>query len=521
MQERRRRRHVWLAVIGAVGVVVAASLAVFAKSADAPSGSTRSASIMRPASIPSVVLGRLSAFRHSAPPLDCSSSFGSSTPVFCYGPADLQAAYDFPTGPNAPSGAGQTIVIVDAYATDYEAATGDSLSDDVALFDQFFGLPDPPGGITVVAGPTSTCSGPPDCSGDTFGWAGEIALDVEYAHAMAPGAHIVLASASSDSSDDINAAEAAILPHYPGAIVSQSFGGDEADSHGVADPSEAVSHSIYLAATEQGDSFTAASGDFGATNGNPYAVADYPASDPLVLAIGGTQGHPYPNGLWRNGHYGGEEVWNEPDFADQQLGPLAGGGAPSVIWPAPSWQLGLSPYSSGHHAMRTVPDVSYTASIEGGVLVVQGCPETQAECPAGGGPALFIVGGTSVGTPQWAAIIAMANQLRAAHHRDGLGVAAVPLYAIAQDPRSYHQDFHDILVGNNAQGSGNHPIKHKALGFSADEGYDLATGLGTPDVSRLLDDLQHATAGTAASVPAGPPGGPGRDHDRKHVRPGG
>jgi subtilase family serine protease len=171
--------------------------------------------------------------------------------------------------------------------------------------------------------------------------------------------------------------------------------------------------------------------------------------------------------------------------------------------------------------MRTVPDVSYTASIEGGVLVVQGCQATQAECDGITGPAFFIVGGTSVGTPQWAAIIAMANQLRAAHHRGGLGVAAVPLYAIARDPHSYHQDFHDILVGNNAQGSGNHPIKHNALGFSADQGYDLATGLGTPDVSRLLDDLQNATAGTAASLQGGPPGGPGHDHDQKHVRPGG
>jgi kumamolisin len=337
---------------------------------------------------------------------------------------------------------------------------------------------------------------------------------------MAPGARIVLASASSDSSDDITAAEAAILPSYPGAIVSQSFGGDEADGNGVADPADAAAHTVFVAAAADGDTLIAAAGDNGATDGNPYVVPWYPASDPLVLSIGGTQGHPYPNGLWRNGHYGGEEVWNEPQFVDPQLGPLATGGAPSVVWPAPPWQLGLSKYSSGRHPMRTVPDVSYTAGNEGGVLTVQGCPETQPACPPGNGPAMMIVGGTSVGTPQWAAIIALADELRAAHKQGGLGVAAASLYAIARDPRSYHQDFNDITIGNNVQGSGNHPTRHDALGFPASPGYDLATGLGTPDVSRLLDDLEKAPTGTPPAGPPGPPGGSGHHPGHKHVRPG-
>jgi subtilase family serine protease len=520
---RGTARHGWSTIVGGAGVVIALAIAVAASPGRSPSGPDYSASLMRPASIPSVELEPLAAFRaapNSQPPVDCSSAFGSPSPVFCYGPADLHAAYDFPSGPKAPTGAGQTILIVDAYATDYEAATGDSLNDDLALFDQVFGIPPLPGGVTIVPGPASTCSGPPDCSGDPYGWAGEIALDVEWAHAMAPGARIVLASASSDSSDDITAAEAAILPSYPGAIVSQSFGGDEADGNGVADPADAPAHAVFVAAAAAGDTLLAAAGDNGATDGNAYVVPWYPASDPLVLSIGGTQGHPYPNGLWRNGHYGGEEVWNEPQFVDPQLGPVATGGAPSVVWPAPSWQLGLSQYSSGRHPMRTVPDVSYTAGNEGGVFTVLGCPDTQPGCQPGDGPALFIVGGTSVGTPQWAAIIALADELRAAHKQGGLGVAAVPLYAIARNPHSYHADFNDVTIGNNAQGSGNHPIKHDALGFTANPGYDLATGLGTPDVSRLLVDLENTPAGTPPSGLGGPPGTPGHHPGHKHVRPG-
>jgi subtilase family serine protease len=520
---RGTARHGWSTIVGALGVAVAVALGIAAGSGRAPSGSDPSASVMRPAGIPSVELEPLATFRaaHPRTPFDCSFAFDSPRPVYCYAPADLRGAYDFPGAPNAPTGEGQTIVIVDAYATDYEAATGDSVNFDLARFDEVFGLPDAPGGgVTIVPGPASTCGGPPECSGDAFGWAGEIALDVEWAHAMAPGAQLVLASASSDNADDMVAAEAAILPSYPGAIVSQSFGGDEADGNGVADPSEAAAHAVYVDATADGDALLAASGDNGATDGNPYVVPWYPASDPLVLSIGGTQGHPYPNGLWHNGRYGGEEVWNEPQFVDPQLGPLATGGAPSVVWPAPSWQLGLTRYSSGRHAMRTVPDVSYTAGNEGGVITVQGCPDTQPSCPSGNGPAMMIVGGTSVGTPQWAAIIALADELRAAHKQGGLGVAAAALYAIARDPHRYHEDFNDITIGNNIQGSGNHPTTHDALGFSARPGYDLATGLGTPDVSRLLDDLENAPTGAPPSGPEALPGGPGQHPGHKHVRPG-
>src|SRR5689334_15785217 len=112
---------------GVVVIAIALSVALAAGWGKAPSVAAPGASIMRPAGIPSVELEPLASFRaaHPQTPLDCSFAFGSSSPVYCYAPADLRGAYDFPSGPNAPTGAGQTILIVDAYATDYEAATGD------------------------------------------------------------------------------------------------------------------------------------------------------------------------------------------------------------------------------------------------------------------------------------------------------------------------------------------------------------------------------------------------------------
>lgn len=490
MHEQHRRRR----LIAGFAALAAAALATFA--ATARTGSAEAVSYMQPAGAPSIELGPLSAYRKTAAPSCTVPGVGTFN---CYTPQNIQAAYDYPSGHKAPTGAGQTIVIVDAYVTDYEAVTGVSLDDDLASFDATFGLPAPPGGLTVDAGPSSGCTGPPDCSGQPDLWAGEISLDVEYAHAMAPGARIVLVSGASDSNADINAAEAEWLPQYPGAIVSQSFGSDEAGANGDL-PDEAAMHQIFENAIANGDTILASAGDFGASDGDPYIMASYPASDPLVLAIGGTEGAPYPNGLFDprgNGRYGAEQVWNETVIG------AATGGAPSVEWGAPPWQVGLTSFSSGSNPARTVPDVSYNAAVEGGVLTVEGGN-------------VFITGGTSAGSPQWAAIVALADQARGS--QGGLGVVAQPLYALAADPHAYRRDFHDITSGNNALGSGNQPPPSGSLGFSATTGYDLATGLGTPDVSNLISDLANAPRGQIGTAANGPKGGGGQGHG--HSTPG-
>jgi subtilase family serine protease len=418
-------------------------------------------------------------------------------PILCYSPANLRQVYDFPAGGGAPTGAGQTIVLVDAYGAP-------DIQTDLPAFDAAFGIPDPPS--FSVLHQSTVIPGAGDPAPDLMGWQIETALDVEYAHAMAPGANIVLAVANSDDSADLAEVEREVLPQYPSAIVSQSFGLDETGPG--SDPNfQATVQPLYWNALLHGGTILASSGDFGASNGTefegvtPSPMASFPASSPLVLAVGGTEGHPYPDGLFRNGHYGAEEVWNEP-----QLG-SATGGAPSVVFRAPFWQLGLTGVSG-----RAEPDVSYNAAIQGGVVIIFSC------LPDGNGgltcnPSTIkhaVVGGTSAGVPQWAAIVALANELRGRQGARRLGLVAPYLYLLARDGRAYHQDFHDISLGDNT-------LAGSAFGFSAKPGYDLATGLGTPDVSALLRDLtafggRDDLAGLTAPPAHGGPDHGGRGH---------
>jgi subtilase family serine protease len=376
----------------------------------------------------------------------------------CYGPYDLGKIYNFPS---KLDGRGQTIIVVDAYGSPTIAA-------DLATFDRYFRVPAPRSLKIIHAAGIPGVTG----SGDLVGWGVETSLDVEYAHAMAPGANIVLAVAATDNNYDINAAEAQVFPRYPGAIVSQSFGDWETDA--TAGTSFADEHKIFQAATRLGDTLIASAGDLGATwtratGKTSPAVASYPASDPLVTSVGGTQGNPYPGGLEVKGAYGGEATWNEPKPIDG-----ATGGAPSVLFKAPSWQRGVTGYST-----RTIPDVAYDAAVNGGVEVIAS-------------PYIWLVGGTSVGSPQWAAIFALVNQARASAEHDSIGFANAALYKLGTqgarsdrsaqgDERSSSAVFHDITVGNNALDS--------TVGFSAKRGYDLTTGWGTPNVANLVAAL--------------------------------
>jgi subtilase family serine protease len=384
--------------------------------------------------------------------------------IVCYSPSFLRDAYDFPTGKNAPTGAGQTILIVTAYGSP-------SIQQDLAAFDAENGLPDPPSFTIVTQQTQVTDSG----SGDKMTWAIETSLDVEYAHGMAPGANIVLAVGDTDDSANIAQLESEVLPQYPTAIVSQSFGADEAGL--ASDPgSAAIMDKLFLSQVQHGGTVVAASGDFGASGltpfvGPPAPMAGYPASSPFVLSVGGTMGDPAPAGLWNRGHYGGEQAWNEL-LPAVFPGGGAGGGAPSSIYAAPPWQLGLT-----GSPMRAEPDVSYNAAFNGGVIVVLSNPQGVVQHG--------VVGGTSAGAPQWAAIVALANEVRGQRGSGPLGIATAQLWTLAHDKNDYRQDFHDITVGNNTllgSASG-------LPGFDAGPGYDYATGLGTPDVSRLLKDL--------------------------------
>lgn len=407
----------------------------------------------------------------------CSTS-SSSVPghptIVCYSPNFVRTAYNFPSG-SAYSGAGQTILIVDAFGSP-------TIANDLKVFDQTFGLP--PANLTILcpAGCPATLTAGPLGPAD---WAVETSLDVEWAHAMAPGANIVLVVASSNAGNVLNTAESMVMPMFPGSIMSQSFGIPEAAL--IANNGQTMQAvANYKMAKNLGITVLASAGDSGATNGYSTQNALFPASDPYVTAVGGTQGNGlsssnatltaypfgladytgtcmigprpgYPTGCTPSG-YGSEAVWNEPWL------PAAGGGAESLLFKTPDYQSGLGLSSRG------TPDVSYNAAVDGGVLVYTSF----------GGPVWYIVGGTSAGSPQWAAIFAIANQVRAADQMAPIGFANPTLYGLTPAQRA--SDFHDITVGNNS-------LAGVLSGNTATSGWDLASGWGTPNVTNLVGDL--------------------------------
>jgi subtilase family serine protease len=415
---------------------------------------------------------------------------GSGLKLICYGPSFLRTAYNFPADLD---GTGQTILIVDAFGSP-------TIEADLALFDTVFGIPAPPS-FTVFCPQGCPPFNPKDKLHNELGWSVETSLDVEYAHAMAPGANIVLVVAPTSTGNAVNVAEAAAIEKYPGSVMSQSFGTGEFLITGNR-AQVAQAHKNYLAAQAAGITVLASAGDFGAANSfmlglklifGTFANASFPASDPLVTAVGGTEGDPYSepgnatlscpaatlcsaglvtftgpcssaNGFLHSPctpvGYGGEQVWNETEFAPGSTT----GGAPSLFFSVPSYQSGLNLNS------RTIPDVSYNAAIHGGVLIAN-------STLLSGVSGFFIVGGTSAGSPQWAAIVALANQLAG----QPLGFLNPAIYKLAQSA-AYANDFHDITVGNN-QMLGTTP------GFTAGVGWDDASGWGTPNVANLVPDL--------------------------------
>jgi subtilase family serine protease len=346
---------------------------------------------------------------------------GSSTP---YGmtPSDIRTAYGFNNvsfNGVVGDGAGQTIAIVDA-------RHDPTIVNDLHVFDQTFGLPDPPS-FSVV-----NQFGGTKLPKKSRGWSQEIAIDVEWAHAIAPAANILLVEAKSSTGfgSAIDYAR-----HVPGVtVVSVSAGGDEFRSEMAADA---------LFTTPPGHvgiTFVFAAGDDG-------GVAEYPSSSPNVLSVGGTS--LYTDG---SGQYVGESVWSD------------GGGGASKYEGIPSYQNGLGVTSRG------TPDVTYNGDPETGFAVF--------DTFGTGGWAQF--GGTSIGTPQWAALLAIANQGRSLAGKQPLANAQAALYAMPSG------DFHDITTGNN-----NH---------QATVGYDLASGLGSPIANLLIPDLVAFNGSTDFTV---------------------
>lgn len=265
-------------------------------------------------------------------------------------PSTIKSAYSFPTSLSA--GAGQTVGIVDAY-------NDPSVESDLAVFSTTFGLPP----CTTANG----CFAKVNQSGGTHyprtdsGWALEISLDVQWAHAIAPGAKILLVEASSASFTNLLAAEDYAKAHA--AYVSNSWGGAEFSSESSYD-----SHFVST-----GVSFFVSAGDSG-------LPAQYPSASPNVISVGGTTLN-----FNSNGTLSSETGWS------------SGGGGCSAYETATAAQSAFSGYAQVNcGAKRATPDVSLDADPASGVSVYD---TTTYQGQSG----WFTVGGTSASSPMWAA----------------------------------------------------------------------------------------------------------------------
>ena len=405
----------------------------------------------------------------------------------CYDPYQMRHAYNVDNLINAGfTGKGKTIVIVDSYQSP-------NIVDQLNTYDSFYGLP----GLNGLGNPADPSLGTftqvaPDGltpfvvgDGNMTGWAEEISLDVLWAHAMAPGANIVLDLAKSNDDADILSATQYAVDHNLGNVISQSFGENEScmDSNLLK-----AQHKLFARATLKHITLLASSGDDDAAqltcDGNSYVkAASSPASDPLVTAVGGTELHAAryclasvgcdPTANPAPGTYQDEVVWNE-------FGNTTGtGGGFSVLYKAPFFQRLVTHGGK----QRGVPDVAYSAAVYHGALTYLDIPGI----PAG----MYLFGGTSAGSPQWAAIVAIADQKAGR----SLGFINAALYLYSLFPKGYASLFHDITVGNNNYvffDASNNPVN--ITGFNAGTGWDATTGLGSPKADQLVSFLARFTS---------------------------
>lgn len=366
-------------------------------------------------------------------PLQVRHAYGFDQIAFTVGGKTIQA-----------DGSGQTIAIINAYNQPHIAS-------DLNVFDQAFTINGKQtlyqqygaaSSFLTVVNPEGTPQADP-----TGLWNLETSLDVEWVHAIAPGAKILLVQAQSNTMMNLlNAVNYA--RNQPGVVaVSMSWGAGEFSGENYYDsyfttPSGHLggSNGIGGGKLPGGVTFVAAAGDSG-------APGLWPAMSPYVVAVGGTTLTVSSTGV-----YQGETAWSG-----------SGGGA-SKYETKPAFQ------SSVAGTKRSTPDVAYNGNPSSGVYVYD-------SMPLYGTSGWWQVGGTSAGTPQWAALIAIADQGRALQGQGSLNGATQTLPALYAMAAS---DFHDVTKGSN--------------GFSATVGFDLATGRGSPVVPKVVADLIRTTA---------------------------
>ena len=395
--------------------------------------------------------------------------------IACYGPAQIEQAYDLPAlYAHGTAGQGQTIAIVDSFGSP-------TIQHDLKVFDQTYGLPDPKLTIIQPAGPVP----PYDGSDNRAGWAGETNLDVEWSHAIAPKANILLVETPTSEDEgtsgfpEIVTAEKFVIDNHMADVISQSFSATEQTFP--SKQSLLDLRGAYTDAAAKGVTVLAASGDSGAADATAgpdnftFPVTSWPDSDPLVTGIGGTKLSLDAHG----NHASPDVVWNDTfDVPTQQFifgdnGPnaLAGGGGKSIIFPRPAYQF---PVANVVGDRRGVPDISMSGACNGAVNVFQ----SFAGQPVGWSPTC----GTSEATPLFAGIVSLAAQ-RAGHP---LGLINPALYFMSQ---AHAPGLVDVTQGNNTVSFSQEGQTVTVQGFNARRGYDLASGVGTVDAAKFVPEL--------------------------------
>jgi subtilase family serine protease len=397
--------------------------------------------------------------------------------IACYGPAQVRRAYGLPAlYAKGVTGRGATIVIVDSYGSP-------TIQNDLTAFDRAYRLPAPPK-FQIIRPVGRIPAYDPDSS-DMVGWAGETTLDVEWAHAVAPGANILLVETPVSETEGVHgfpqiiAAEKYVLNHHLGDVISQSFSATE-DTFTNRAQIQALRGAYQLADRDHVTVLTA-SGDSGATDLGLdqttyylFRVTSWPDSDPLVTGVGGTQLH-----FTAQGAPAAPTVWNDTyntnanAFTNSNTGPnpLASGGGLSLFFHRPLYQNGVRDVVGGS---RGVPDISMSAACNGAVDTYG----SYAGAPSGWSPEC----GTSEATPLFAGIVALADQV-AGH---SLGLINPALYQLAAE---HKPGIVDVTSGNNTVSFTRDGREQTVTGFTARPGYNLATGLGTVNAPYFVPEL--------------------------------
>ena len=372
-----------------------------------------------------------------------ATPYVGSGPSGGYTPNELKGAYDVnPLSSAGYTGSGQTVAVMELDG--YKASN-------ITNYDNYYGLGSPAPTNVYVDGYNGAAG-----QGEV-----EVELDIEVINAIAPKAQVMVYEGPNTAQGLIDTYQK-IANDNKAKSISVSWGiGEQHEASATMNSLD----TIFKQYAAQGQSIFAASGDSGAyDSGGSTLEVDSPANDPYVTGVGGT--HLNLSGS----SYSSESIWSNSSNKS------GGGGGLSKVYTMPSFQSGTGVQNSYSNGKREVPDVSADADPNTGYSIYSQGSWT-------------VVGGTSAAAPLWAGIAALNNQYAAANGKGNLGQANPTLYKMFNTSQTYSA-FHDVTSGNN-------------LYYPATTGYDMASGIGTPDAYNIIRDINGSSSGTGGGTGGG------------------